>query len=332
MVALLREEHEKAAALWRKAAALDPTLPGVHYHLAQALAAMGESGEAIAVLKKDVQDSAKAGQGHWLLGQLYVQLKEYEKAKNSYQTALQLQPDHAKAYYGLAVLSARLGQSDQARRYMDRFKQLKTRDVKLDKGRRSTYDDLEVMRAQVAGTYSDVGTVYAAHGNLPEAEQLWRKAAILDPGNTACRTNLATLYQRNRRQREAVEICEQLRALEPDNPVRYLNLGILRARLRQFDAAEQALRKACELAPRRSDGYRLLAQIRLDRNEGGAETMELARQAVRLEPIAPNYFVLGAACAKNGDLAGARSALQRAMALDPGNPKYRRTYELFQGN
>ncbi len=58
--------------------------------------------------------------------------------------------------------------------------------------------------------------------------------------------------------------------------------------------------------------------------------MKLAKMAVALEEIAVNYFILSWAYDRNGDVAGARSALKRATELEPGNLEYRRMYELIQ--
>ena len=60
------------------------------------------------------------------------------------------------------------------------------------------------------------------------------------------------------------------------------------------------------------------------------EATQLARAAVQVEPSAPNYLVLSVACASNGDFAGAASAIEQAMKLDPGNPKYVQMYEMIQ--
>jgi tetratricopeptide (TPR) repeat protein len=329
-VALLKEEHAKAAQLWHKALRNDPNMFGVHFRLAHALMAMGQPQRAATALKKDLEISPEASWSYYLLGELYAQLKQFDQAKQSFQAAIQIEPKRAKAYYGLATVCMRLNQTDEARKFMDKFKELKAQEVTADKDRRSAYDDLEEIRSRVAETCTEAGNIYHRRANAGEAEQLWRTAAALDPKNIACRTNLAALYQWNNSVVQALEICEQLLALEPDNPTRHFNIGVLNARLKKFDAAEKAFLKARELAPRQSDSYRMLAQMHLETDRPTAETLALGRHAVRLEPKAENYFVLGAVHVKNGNPAEALAALQQAIALDPGNPKYRSTYELFQ--
>ncbi|UCG59607.1 MAG: tetratricopeptide repeat protein, partial [Phycisphaerales bacterium] len=325
-IALLKEEHAKAIDLWQKTLQINPSMFGVHFRLAHALMAVGWRQQAIAALEKDLEISPDASWSNYLLGQLYTQLKDYEQAKHSYEAAIKIQPDYAKAYYGLAVVCMRLQQTDEARKFMDKFKQLKAQDVRADKDRRSAYDDLETIRSRFAETYTEGGNIYYGHGNTQKAEQLWQKAAALDPKNVPCRTNLATLYRQNNRLSQALEFCEQLSELEPENPARHFNAGILNAQLKKFDAAEKAFLKARELAPERSDSYRMLAQMYLDAGRPVAEALALARKAAQIEPTAENFFVLGAVYVKDGNTAEALAALKRAIALEPGNPKYRQVY------
>lgn len=329
-IALLKEEHAKAIQLWKKTLQIDPDMFGVHFRLARALMATGQSQQAIVALKKDLEISPKTSASYYLLGQLYLQLKDYKQAKQNFKAAIQIQHNNTEAYYGLATVCMRLEQTDEARKFMEEFKKLKTQDVRADKDRRGAYDDLKAIKSQVAQTCTEAGNMYHKHSNTQKAEQFWRKAAALDTGNIACRTNLAALYQWNNNVEQALEISEQLRMLEPDNPVRHFNVGVLNARLNKFEAAEKAFQMSRELAPQQSDSYRMLAQMYMETNRATAEALALARKAVQLEPKAENYFVLGAVLVKNNNRTEALAALKRAIELDPGNPKYRRIYELFQ--
>jgi Tfp pilus assembly protein PilF len=58
-----------------------------------------------------------------------------------------------------------------------------------------------------------------------------------------------------------------------------------------------------------------------------AAAATLARQAVDLEPIAPNYCLLASAFLAGGDRTKALVAIDRAVAQDPGNAYYRELRE-----
>jgi tetratricopeptide (TPR) repeat protein len=85
-----------------------------------------------------------------------------------------------------------------------------------------------------------------------------------------------------------------------------------------------------QLAPNVAAGYRALAKFYLNTKRQSARARELAMAAVKLEPVADSYFVLGWASASNNKLSEARAALSRAIKLDPDNKTYRQLYELVQ--
>ncbi len=323
-------QHEKAAALWRRALEVDPKMSVVAGRLAGALMGSGKVHEAIAILEKDIEFSPDNGASYFLLGRAYLQLKQYEKARRHYETAVRIDPDQMCAYYGLATACMRLRLRDQARQYMEKFKELKVKNLAVDHDLRSTSDDLVSARLAATGSYTAAGRIYRVQGNVEKAETLWRRAAALAPNDTACRKELALLYERSRRVAEALRVCEELRKIDPDSAQHHLNAGVLHARFRRFDAAEEALKKACQLAPQDSQARRELALLYVQADRRISEAVVLAREAVRLDASGPNYYVLGAVYAKQRDLAAAISCLEQAVALDPRNTRYPRMLEALK--
>jgi len=330
MVALKKGEHEEAVALWRKAVEIDPTMIGAHGGLARALLSLGKPAEAIAELEQDVRISPEASLSYFLLGQAYFQLSDYEKAKQNYEKAVQLRPDHWNAYYGLSNACERLGESEKASEYREEFRKLKAEESKAYVRDVTTFDDLANLRQRLAETHTSAGQVYRNAGDLKAAEEHWCRAAALNPKQTACRSELAALYQRANRDPEALQICEQLREIEPEKIVYHINIGVLNVHLQRFDAAAGAFQEVIDLAPQRAEGYCLLARLYLKIKQKLPEARTLAETAVRLEPSAANYFLLSEAHDKNGDRPSALAALERAIALDPDNSQYRRVYEVVK--
>ncbi len=318
-VATRRGEHEEAVTQWRNVLRLDPTRPGIHQQIAGALTCLGRQHEAIEALKQDIEVNPKAFHSHFLLGQAHLQLEQYEQAKRCYETAIQLKPDFPNAYFSLATVCRRLGQKDEAKRYAEDFKKLHTRELGVLKERNQTFDDLQSARGKAAKFYTEAGSYCREHGRAATAAKLWRRAAVLDPKNAECRRQLASWYEMNRFDREATQVYEELRALEPGDAMTHALLGVLYARSKRLDAAEEAMRKVVELAPERPEGYAALAQLYLHTNQNLAETRTLAQQAVKLQPIAWHYVLLSDACRRNGDPAGAVSAMERAVELEGGN-------------
>ncbi|UCG57988.1 MAG: tetratricopeptide repeat protein [Phycisphaerales bacterium] len=332
--AMRKGECEEAILHWRKALEIAPQMPGVHNSIARALTVLGKKEEAIEELEKDIQISPQSSLSYFLLGQEYLQRKEYDKAERNYEMAISLQPDLTNAYYGLFTVCSRLKQRARALEYLATFKKLEAEDVtkekKLLEGRSDAVDDLAATRRNVAETYLYAERIYQALGQAQRTEELLKRAATLAPNNTACLMKLASFYRVNNRLPEALQMYKRLCEIEPENGVYHTNIGVLSAKLNRFAGAEEAFGKVITLTPESSTGYRSLAQLYLDTNRELPKARELAERAVVLEPSAVNYFVLGWACDKNGDRASAISAVKRAVQLDPGNPKYKQVYEHIQ--
>jgi tetratricopeptide (TPR) repeat protein len=322
-----KEQYEQAIESWQKALQIDPNTPGMHYNIALALMGQNKQNQAIEELEKDIQISPGSASSHFLLGQLYLQQKEYEKAGNNYEKAIEIEPSHTNAYYGLFTLSIRLKQRDKAKTYMAIFKKLKAEDMKVLKDRNKAVVDLMDMQKGAAETYLLAGQTYQADGNFQKAEELYKKAVTLNPENTQCLGKLASLYIAGRRIDDAISIYKRISEIDPNDPVCHLNIGILSMRLKQLGNAEKAFRKAIEVAPKSSGGYRELAQLYLRAGTGYPQARALAEKAVALEPTALNCFVLSWACDLNGETENALKAIEKAIQLEPANLKYRNVYE-----
>jgi tetratricopeptide (TPR) repeat protein len=330
MNALKKAEYEEAIRLWHKAVEIDPAMGGAHNGLGRALLYLGKPQEAAVELEQAVRLSPPASLQYFLLGQAYLQLEDYAKAKTNYEKAAKLQPDDSRAYYGLFAACDKLGENDKAKEYQEKFRKLKAGESVAFYRELNRYDDLVSLRQRVVLAHLGAGQMYRQSGGLAKAEEHWRRAAALSPKDTVVLGELAKLYESTNREQDALEVREKLRAIEPENTINLLNIGIGNARLRHFEAAEAAFRKVIQTAPGRCDGYRALAGICLKMGQRLDEARSLAETAARLEPSTANFRLLSEACDKNGDRQAALSAMERAIALEPGNQQYRRIYEVLK--
>jgi len=334
-ISLQKGEFEKAAELWRKALDLDPALPGAHNGLGRALMGLGRIQEAIKELKRDIELNPRSSLSHFLLGQQYFQLGRYEEAEKSYRAAVKTEPDNTNAYYALMQISVRLGKRGEAKKYREIFTKLKERDKRVLKDRDTSFNDLEAVRRHVDATITEVGQVYFATGKEKKAEESWQRARSLDPRNKSCRNHLAFLYRREGRIREEIRLFEEIAKADPGDAAAFLNLGTLYQKLKGrqwFEAAERAIKRAIDIAPDRSWGYRDLALLYLRRRRKLSAALENAKRAVDLERIAANYNILSWAFYSNGLKEEAIRALKNAVDLEPENPRYRLKYRrLLEG-
>lgn len=325
-----KAEYDKAIVFWRKALEINPKMPAVHNSIAQTLIVLGRYDKVIKEAEEELKISPKSSLSYFLLGQGNLKLKEYDKARKYYETAIELQPDYMNAYYGLFTVCSRLKLQDEARKHLAIFQKLKAKDSKVLMDRNKAFDDVVLMRKMLAEIYSDAENIYYEKGNLQEAEKLLQRAVTLDPNNTEYLLKLGSLFQSSNRRRDALQIYGKVSQIEPDNIISRWNTGVILMQLKQFDNAERVFKKVITLNPKFSGGYRELAHLHLITGTNLSEAMKLAKKAVAMEEIADNYFILGWAYDKNGNVASAVSALKRAADLDPGNIQYQRMYERIQ--
>jgi len=330
LIAAKKADYEEAVRQQRQAYAFAPAFPEAAVELAEALMTLGDLNEAITVLEEHVKVNPKSLLGHVSLGHTYLQAREFQKAHDAYRAALAINSQVPKAQFGLATALMRLGRVAESHQAMERYKKLRDKKVEIRSNLRSRFDDLEAMCADFATRFTYAARVYLAHANVAQAERLCRRAAILDPENTECRVLLASLYQQTGRGEKALEMCRRLTQIDPRNWSYHLNLGIMCSNLGRFDEAEKAFREVIRLAPQSGEGRVALARLYLRSGRKLAEATQLAQEAVALEPNAVSYSLLGQARAATGDRSGAVSAIEKAIELDPDNPRYRKLLGLLR--
>ncbi len=135
-----------------------------------------------------------------------------------------------------------------------------------------------------SGPWDLLGSALAAKGDLPGAEQAFRKAASLTPAWYHPRYNLGIVLQAQGRWVEAAE--EYRASMElgpgsaPDAPLRRAEALSL---LRRFGEAEQALRDGLALFPRDPALWARLGKVRIQAESGGGAE-EAFRTALSLDP------------------------------------------------
>ncbi|MCH8193792.1 MAG: hypothetical protein IIA65_07235, partial [Planctomycetes bacterium] len=91
----------------------------------------------------------------------------------------------------------------------------------------------------------------------------------------------------------------------------------------QYDRAEKVFRQAVGRFPSFSPGYRELVNLNLMTGKHLKEALSLAQRAVQLMGSADHYYTLSKVHHFNGNGKMALSAIEKAIRLDPDDPKYR---------
>jgi tetratricopeptide (TPR) repeat protein len=196
-----RGDFEKAVTHLETATAAAPRLLRENiFCLADSLMNLGRAKEAVAVLENATRISPLSANGLLVLGQAWLQLKDYAKAKERFEAALAAEPRLAGAHYGLATALSHLGQSEAAQKHREEYAKRSREDLAIwdrahGAGRKSEKVDPAQVRGIVAGFCVGVGRVYALCGRADRAETCWLRALAIQPQSREAREHLESLYR-----------------------------------------------------------------------------------------------------------------------------------------
>jgi tetratricopeptide (TPR) repeat protein len=202
-----------------------------------------------------------------------------EKAREHYEQALRMSPNHIYASIGLAMLELRLGETDAA---FERLHMMTTLNPKWG-----------MPRYWLAVAYETIGDREAALGPALEA-------ANLDGRSLRFQHKAATLLQRNGRQKDAIEYFERVVRINPDFQQAEFALAFAYQKAGQSSKAIAAYRNFLERNPDHVQTHFNLG-YELRQREACAEAIEHLETALKLRPtyreahlyIAQCYEIIG---------------------------------------
>lgn len=112
----------------------NPNDPGALYYLGMIQKMDGDTATAIQTLSKSVALNPKNGDAQGALGALLLQSGDVARAITALEVAKQASPDEAQNYYNLALAYSRAGEADKAKAHLERYQQMKAKEVKDSKG------------------------------------------------------------------------------------------------------------------------------------------------------------------------------------------------------
>ena len=116
-----------------------PNNPRPWFNLGLLLRKLDESERALAAFGRVAQLDPDDAETHYFLGALRQSAKQFDLAVASYRRALELNPYHVSAQFGLAGTYQRLGDTEEARKQLERFQKLTQEKLGVPIG--TTYGD-----------------------------------------------------------------------------------------------------------------------------------------------------------------------------------------------
>ena len=134
----------------------------------------GDTAQAIGLLDKAIELDPRYHYNYYILGRIYFNREQYDKAKQEFETALDKKGRHWESLYYLGLTQLRLDEVDAA---------LKTMEQGVKKGK-DIEDKFE----------NGLGLVLIAKKEYDAASKAFLKALVIDPNNAEYHINLGDAY------------------------------------------------------------------------------------------------------------------------------------------
>ncbi|MGG3470143.1 tetratricopeptide repeat protein [Neobacillus pocheonensis] len=226
-------------------------------------------------------ETAKSSQVYVRLGDLYKDQKEWAKARDIYQTCINLYPDDRFAYLGMAETMANEDMIENAIQYLKEHTSRFDRDseylinggsiladwAKAEESLSLLEDALELFEKGINNIHSNLYEALEIYVGMVEATPLLDRAidflrveAAKHPNRIEFTCFQGTLYEEKQHYALAIEAYQSALQIREDS-FPYYRLGEVYYQLNQLDLAEEAFKKSLELDSKVDHAYLKLAEL-----------------------------------------------------------------------
>jgi eukaryotic-like serine/threonine-protein kinase len=265
-----------------------------------------DASRARAAVERAIALDDRLPESHLALGQLLLQTGRPKDAVDEIRKALERQARSADATLLLGDALAKSGAPAEAE---------------------AVYREAIALNPDYWAGYSKLAGVFYQRGDMPKALELFRTAAEKYPSSPRVHSNVGAVLLRLGRVEEAEAAFRSAVDLAPDANA-WSNLGTSQYLARRFTDAAVSFEKAVDLAPHEmryrvylADAYWFAPELKDRAALAYGKGLELSASEERIHPLGASEILVAAkAEVRTGHAAQAAQSLQRALALEPGNP------------
>lgn len=250
----------------------------------------GNTQQAILALKQATKANPKLVPAHEMLGNLYKDTGDFDKAGQEYETLSQLQPKVASHSYNLALMEHLLGRLQRASEaYLKAIKlEPKNADAHMNLGlvylaigdQSKSIEHLQ-QAAELNPTsidaWTNLGVALDDHGEPANAEKAYRKALELDGNRYNVFINYGSNLIHQNRTDEAIKLLQQAANIKDSALIQKL-MGDALAKKGWWDAASGRYEKATKLDASYINAYNALGETLIAAYDRGMQLNESLRQ------------------------------------------------------
>lgn len=233
--------------------------PHLHFCLGMAFDLKGMKQEALKEYLIYYQDFPKDAECAFSLANVYDDLSDQENAKIFYEKAVDLDPEHHKAFFNWALLLASEGNEAESVRLL----------------KKAVDAEPNYWKAWVK-----LGIFCSKIGNIEEAISAYSQAVSLCPGLVDVHYNLGISYKLTGKFDEAVVCFREVIQLNPEDVHGWHNYGVANFQAGNIEEALEGLRTAISLDINHAEAHYRLAclYITLGENDKARTEMEFLKE------------------------------------------------------
>lgn len=251
-IALAENKKEKEAIPFlKKALALDPTDPGLHFNLAKIYQRCHQLDLARFHYQETTQKNPKHAPALTKLGEIYAELAQEQEALVHYQHAIHAAPDYLPAHYHCGLLFLKMGEYEAAGKQFKNIIQLHPKNEaalfylgilalqadQLD----ASQDYFKELLAHNPGhveAINNMGVIALKRDQRQLAVEYFTHALVFDEHHIEARSNLAATFIHFDRFENALMHYDCLLIKDPHNIEYRYNMGVAEMSLGQLDKAK----------------------------------------------------------------------------------------------
>jgi predicted O-linked N-acetylglucosamine transferase (SPINDLY family) len=225
----------------------------------------GDLRRAERLFKEIIKAGPKNFEAHYYLANILQDLGRDEEAVQSYQRAMEINPDFPGTYYNMGSILMEKGDNDEAL---------------------SCFEKALELDPACADIYNSIGVIYQSKGKLDDAIAYYQRALDADPKSAMAYYNLGNVLFRMESFDEAITCYQKALQLDPNYAKAYCNLGLTLQEKGEFDEAIERYQTALRLNPKLSDAPNNLGRV--FQAKGRLDSAEVYyRRAIELRPDDP---------------------------------------------
>jgi tetratricopeptide (TPR) repeat protein len=334
--AIQAEQPERAVQEARAAVKLAPANDEVLIAAARLLASTPAGiDEAIDILASAIKRQPKALEVYFTLGRLQLQKGQTTQAQQTFEAALQKEPESPTLMLALAQIAYQGKDLASAEKYLRRMIALPAavqRDDSLAFSFLGQISEDRKDEAKAKEWYAKVGPgdqyinavtrraiLMSKSGQLEEARALLKSVAATGDRERMTLTGAeAQMLTQAKRLDEAFAVLDEAVSKTRDTPDFLYEHALAAEKINKMDVMEQSLRRLIELRPDAAHAYNALGYSLADRNVRLPEARILIAKAVELKPDDPHILdSMGWVLFRQGELDKAREFLEKALKISP---------------